>query len=106
MDYKVIFRSGSGVNGADLLVLEGLPDIRNIKALKNSIQGKISKSHALEVKVKKGEKFDFSFIQLLAALRIKYTEEQKSVIIEIDTDEENMRILTAAGFSDFLPAKN
>lgn len=105
MEYKVAYKQGKGRNGADLLQIEGILNITNVQLIKNSILEKLSQSQALQVLVKNAEQFDFSFLQLLIGLKIKYKAEQKPIYFELDLDEENKRALVASGFSDLLLAK-
>lgn len=94
-----------GAEGADLLLLEGSLSIKNIQAIKKSLLRELSDSPALQVKVENAEHLDFSFLQLLLSLKVKFSEEKRSICFDIDLDQESRRILAASGLNELLLVK-
>ena len=105
MKYKIVFDYGMGTGGADLLQLEGSFNIHTVHAVKREIQERLGKCQALQVVVKNAEVFDFSFLQVLLGLKIKFMDQQKPICFVLDIQEENKRILMASGMNDLLLAK-
>lgn len=105
MQYKVSFKKGMGVKGADLICFEGALNVQNIQAIKECMISQVKDSSALQVKVENAEQLDVTFLQLLLGLKIKFKLERMPIFFDIDVNKETDSILTASGFGELLYAK-
>lgn len=105
MDFKILYKKGMGAEGADLLLFEGSLSVRNVQAIKKSLLAALSDGQALQVKVQNADALDFSFLQVLISLKLKFSEEKRPICFDMDLDEEHHRILAASGLNELLLVK-
>ena len=105
MEFSISYQEGKGVKGADLLLFEGALIIQNIQEIKERTLAHVKASSALEVKVKNAELLDISFLQLLLAIRLQWTQKQKPLYLALELNKEMENMMLTSGFSDLLLSK-
>lgn len=105
MKYKVTFTPEKGAKGADLLLLEGTLSVQHMPGIKDSLLKQLSGSNALHVKVENEDQFDFSFLQLLLGLKIRFRNEGRPIFFELGTGNDMESLLRSSGFGELLFAK-